>query len=101
MFRNLGADRGSDLIRAAVAMTAREWVKRYDDLPAETLQTEIKPALVKSEIPGYCYRRAGWVKWRETRGMVYLRCPRPQILRALDEWVAPTPDLGLFGELTA
>jgi hypothetical protein len=83
MFRNLGDERGSDLIRAAVAMTVREWVNRYGELPGETLQTEIKPALVKSEIPGYCYRRAGWVKWREKRGMVYLRCPRTQIERAL------------------
>jgi hypothetical protein len=30
-----------------------------------------------------CDRRAGWVKWREKRGMVYLRCPRTQIERAL------------------
>jgi hypothetical protein len=88
MFRNLGPDRGSDLIRAAVAMTAREWVKRYGELPEETLQTEIKPHLVRSEIPGYSYRRAGWVKWRQTRGMVYLRCPRAQILRAFGEEAA-------------
>jgi len=60
-----------------------------------------QPHLVKSEIPGYSYRRAGWVKWRTTRGMVYLRCPRPQLLRALDGAALPPPDLGLFGELTA
>lgn len=85
MFRNLGPTRSSDLIRAATAMTAIEWVRRYGELPAEVLQTEVKPAMIRSEIAGYSYRRAGWVKFRETRGMVYLRCPRPQILRALAE----------------
>lgn len=83
MFRNLGDERASDLIRSAVEMTVREWLKRYGEVPAETLQTEVKPTAVKSEIPGYCYRRAGWVKWREARGLVILRCPRPQIERAL------------------
>lgn len=83
MFRNLGPERSSDLIREAVAMTAVQWVKRYGELPDETLQTEVKPDRVASEIPGYCYRRAGWVKFKEQRGMVYLRCPRGQLLRAL------------------
>lgn len=79
MFRNLSGERSSDLIREAVAMTVVEWVKRYGELPGETLQTEVKPAAIRSEIPGYSYRRAGWVKWREGRGLVVLRCPRPQI----------------------
>lgn len=82
MFRNLGPDRASDLIRSAVAMTVREWIARYGEVPTETLQTEVKPAAIRSEIPGYSYRRAGWVKWREARGLVILRCPRPQIERA-------------------
>jgi hypothetical protein len=64
-------------------MTVQQWVIRYGELPDEHLQTEVKPAAIRSQIPGYSYRRAGWVKYRETRGMVYLRCPRPQLLRAL------------------
>lgn len=82
MFRNLGPERSSDLIRSAVVTTVQVWVGRYGELPSETLQTEVKPAAIRSEIPGYSYRRAGWVKWREARGLVVLRCPRPQIERA-------------------
>ena len=82
MFRNLSGERSSDLIREAVEVTVREWLSRYGEVPSETLQTEVKPAAIRSEIAGYCYRRAGWVKWREARGLVVLRCPRPQIDRA-------------------
>lgn len=86
MFRNLGLIPSSTLIRAAVQQTAWEWVERYGELPAEDLTTEVKPAAVTSEIPGYCYRRAGWVKVREGRGLIVFRCPRAQILRAMNEW---------------
>ena len=84
MFRNLGPERASDLIRSAVALTARQWVARYGVLPAEDLRTEIKISAIASEVPGYSYRRAGWVRIEKSpRGMVYLRCPRAQIERAL------------------
>ena len=83
MFRNLGAIRSSTLIRAAVAQTVQFWLERYGEIPCEDLTTEVKPAAITSEIPGYCYRRAGWVKIRERRGLVVLRCPRAQIERAL------------------
>lgn len=83
MFRNLSDEPSSLLIRSAVEMTIHEWVRRYGELPTETLQTEVRRAAVTSQIPGYCYRRAGWVKYREQRGLVYFRCPRPQIERAL------------------
>ncbi len=83
MFRNLGPIRSSTLVRSAVAQTVCEWIKRYGVLPIEDLTTEIKVSAVTSEIPGYCYRRAGWVKLRERRGLVVLRCPRAQILRAV------------------
>jgi len=73
-------------------MTVREWVRRYGELPTETLQTEVRRAAIKSEIPGYCYRRAGWVKYREQRGLVYLRCPRAQLLRALHTPAGPHRD---------
>jgi hypothetical protein len=84
MFRNLGRERASDLIRSAVALTVTSWVARYGELPAEDLRTEIRINAIKSEIPGYSYRRAGWVKVAQSpRGMVYLRCPRAQIERAM------------------
>jgi len=84
MFRNLGPERASELIRSAVAMTARQWLSRYGKLPDEDLRTEIKVSAIQSEVPGYSYRRAGWVRIdKSPRGMIYLRCPRTQILRAL------------------
>lgn len=84
MFRNLGYERALDLIRSAVALTVTSWVVRYGELPAEDLRTEIRINAIKSEIPGYSYRRAGWVRVpKSPRGMVYLRCPRAQIERAL------------------
>jgi hypothetical protein len=83
MFRNLGPERSSDLIRAAVEMTVREWVVRYGELPSEDMTTEVKPSKVRTEIPGYCYKRAGWVKLRERRGLIVFRCPRAQIERAM------------------
>jgi hypothetical protein len=79
MFRNLGDERSSDLIRAAVAMTVAEWQRRYGVVPDETLTTEIRASAVKSDIPGYCYRRAGWVRVPRKGRLVVLRCPRPQI----------------------
>lgn len=84
MFRNLGPERASDLIRSAVAETAARWIDRYGHLPDEDLRTEIKVAAIRSEIPGYSYRRAGWVRVAKApSGMVYLRCPRAQIMRAI------------------
>jgi len=83
MYRNLGDFRSSTLIRAAVAETAVHWVDRYGDLPTEELQTEVRDTAVRSDVPGYCYRRAGWVTMKRSRGMTYLRCPRAQIERAL------------------
>jgi hypothetical protein len=84
MFRNLGPEKASDLIRSAVATTARFWTGRYGALPAEDLRTEVKVSAVQSDIPGYSYRRAGWVRLAKSpKGMVYLRCPRTQLERAL------------------
>jgi hypothetical protein len=99
MFRNLGSERASDLIRSAVVSTAWAWVERYGALPAEDLRTEIKRSAIRSEIPGYSYRRAGWVKCKTVRDMVYLRCPRPQLDRALLGIPRPEPrDLALLSE---
>jgi hypothetical protein len=84
MFRNLGTNLSSMLIRQAVQSTVAHWVNRYGVLPDEELTTEVKISSVKSGIPGYCFKRAGWVTKRYTRGLVILRCPRNQILRAFN-----------------
>lgn len=84
MFRNLGPEKASDLIRQAVHVTALAWIDRYGALPSEDLRTEIRPSAITSEVAGYCYRRAGWVRMDSSRrDLVYLRCPRAQIMRAV------------------
>lgn len=80
MFRNLSGELSSDLIRAAVETTYREWARRYGSLPVETLRTEIDPARIRSQNPGYCYKRAGWHHARTVRGKVFLDAPCPTLL---------------------
>lgn len=55
LFRNETGGRASDLIRAAVDLTERLWG------PAKLgWMTYVDTAAVASEVPGYCFRRAGW-----------------------------------------
>ena len=71
MFRNEGPRRSSDLIREAMALTAATW----GSSPRDGWVTWIEPGKVASEIPGYCFRRAGWKRdrtWRHPR-LVRLR----------------------------
>jgi hypothetical protein len=75
LFRNLGKALSSDLIRDATAMTYREWMGRYGELPAERLRTEIGISAVRSTNPGFCYLQAGWIKDRVVRGKLYLWAP--------------------------
>lgn len=75
VFRNLGAGLSSALIEAATARTYAEWLKRYGELPAERLRTEIGIRAVRSSNPGFCYLRAGWTKDRVVRGKLYLWAP--------------------------
>lgn len=75
MFRNLGDELSSDLIKAATAMTYEQWVIRYGSLPPERLRTEVKIDAVKSRNPGYCYKKAGWIPDRVVRGKLYLWAP--------------------------
>jgi hypothetical protein len=54
VFRNEGAERSSDLIRAAVAMAWEKW-------PGERLYTYINPGKIRHKRdPGRCFLRAGW-----------------------------------------
>jgi hypothetical protein len=79
MYRNLGDERSSDLIRSAVVATVHAWIDRYGTLPLEDLRTEIDADAVRSDLPGYSYRRAGWRTLKRKGRMLYLRCPRTQI----------------------
>lgn len=79
LFRNLGQDRSSDLIRSAVADTYAEWARRYGSLPSETLRTEIDPKRIRSTNPGYCYLKAGFRNRRMVRGKVFLDAPPPGV----------------------
>lgn len=75
LFRNLGTERSSDLIRSALVRTREEWVRRYGEWPAERLCTEIDTRRVRSQHPGYCYLKAGFVKDRVVRGKLYMYAP--------------------------
>lgn len=55
LFRNEGSRLSSELIREAVEITHRLWGP-----PPEGWVTWIEPAKVASEVPGWCFRRAGW-----------------------------------------
>lgn len=75
MFRNEGAGLSSELIRDATERTYEEWIKRYGELPAERLRTEVDTRRVRSKNPGFCYMQAGWIKDRIVRGKLYLWAP--------------------------
>lgn len=79
LFRNLGAGLSSDLIREATDMTYREWLKRYGELPAERLRTEIGVKEIRSTNPGYCYMMAGWERGEAKRGKLFLYAPAANI----------------------
>jgi len=61
VFRNEGSARSSDLIRQADAIAFACW-------PDRRHYTYVDPARVASEIPGYCFRRAGWKRCGVTKG---------------------------------
>ena len=75
MFRNLGAGLSSELIRSATARTYEEWIKRYGELPAERLRTEVDIKAIRSSNAGCCYLKAGWTRDRVVRGKLYLYSP--------------------------
>lgn len=67
VFRNEGAGLSSSLIRQADAMAFKRW-------PGERHFTYVDPKAIDSEIPGYCFKRAGWKHIGESkRGLHLLR----------------------------
>lgn len=74
LFRNEGPVLSRELIREAVLLSCALW----GPLPIESMITFIRPDKVKSGLPGYCYRRAGWRSVQPARdGKLCLRAPRP------------------------
>lgn len=60
LFRNESPHRASDLIREAAQLAWRCW-------PGARLFTYVDPAEVAGEVPGYCFRRAGWKRVGESK----------------------------------
>jgi hypothetical protein len=56
IFRNEGAGLSSELIEAAMALTAKRWSGR----PADGWLTWIDTTKIRSANPGYCFKQAGW-----------------------------------------
>lgn len=56
IFRNEGAGLSSDLIVAAMLLTAELW----SDRPADGWVTWVDTKLVRSTNPGFCFLKAGW-----------------------------------------
>lgn len=78
IFRNEGAGLSSELIVAAMVLTAELWEAR----PADGWVTWIDTRHVRSANPGYCFKRAGWELdhgWRgkANRHLLRLRAPAP------------------------
>jgi hypothetical protein len=60
-FRNEGTARSSDLIRQADAIADCVWSDRRH-------YTYVDASRIRSTIPGYCFRRAGWRRCGTTKG---------------------------------
>lgn len=80
LFRNLGTELSSDLIREASRLTYSIWPEKYGSLPGECLRTEVNSKAVKSTNPGYCYICAGWLRGERKRNMLFLYAPENEIL---------------------
>lgn len=65
VFRNEGELRSSDLIREADALADQRW-------PGERHFTYVDPRALRSEVPGYCFRRAGWRRVGESKSGLLL-----------------------------
>ncbi len=78
VFRNLGPQLSSDLIKRATDTTYRVWEEKYGCIPEERLRTEINSRRIKSWNPGCCYKKAGWKTVRRVQWLVYLEAPAPK-----------------------
>lgn len=83
IFRNEGPILSSRLVREAVLLSIALW----GPLPSESLIIFIRPDKIRSALPGYCYRRAGWVSTTPSSdGKPCLRAPRPNGVPHWSTW---------------
>ncbi len=83
LFRNEGSVLSSLLIREAVQLTWALW----GIPPSGGIITYVKPEAIKTEIPGYCFRRAGWRRIGAARdGKPMLRAPSIEVVPPLTSW---------------
>lgn len=84
MFRNLGAVLSSTLIREAVLLTVALW----GPLPKDGLLTYVDPEEVRSGLPGYCFRRAGWrrIGTSADGARLLFRAPSPASVPSWTAW---------------
>jgi len=78
LFRNEGGRLSSDLIKEAVAITAKAW-----GIPEDGFVTYVNPKAIKSSNPGYCFQKAGFVRGgtSKRRGFVRLVLPASEMVR--------------------
>ena len=89
IFRNETSIVSSKLIRSAVevcrllalgAFECRTAYEGWGSVPKDGIITYVDPAHVKSDIPGYCFRRAGWRRiGYASDGKPLLRAPLPKL----------------------
>lgn len=74
LFRNEGDHISSELIREAVLLSRALW----GEVPPDGFLTYVRPAAIATEIPGYCFRCAGWrrVKSYTREDQILFRAPR-------------------------
>jgi hypothetical protein len=87
LFRNEGDHLSSDLIRWAVAHTRARW----PDVPGLGIVSFVDAAkTVPKEVPGWCYRRAGWTHVGFTKAGLYVFQQLPA--RRIGRRSTPMPD---------
>jgi hypothetical protein len=90
LFRNEGNHLSSDLIRHAVAHTRARW----PSVPELGIVSFVDPAKTEpKEVPGWCYRRAGWTHVGYTAGglWVFQQLPGRRIGRRSEPMPDPEP----------
>ncbi len=65
VFHNESDHKASDLIRQAEVLAWQRW-------PGERLYTYVNTKKIKSPVPGYCFRRAGWKHCGESQALKLL-----------------------------
>lgn len=72
VFRNESSILSSELIREAMAIAWRRW-------PGQRLYTYVNAEKIRSENPGCCFKKAGWVSCGRTAGgLIILERPAPR-----------------------